>query len=285
MKLGITVSTYPTNFGPIIFKDGNLRENIREMAALGYHGVDLFTNEKTPQELQDLRILFKDGGIEINTYLAIFLAEKGVKLSEINDVKRLHDIDLYRKEINNAQKIGAKSIALGYIRGEIGEGDSYLACEERLAHSLEIVGKHAAERGIVIGLEPINRYELNFINSVMEAVAFMKKFRPVGVGLLLDAFHMNIEDLDFSESIHAAAGIISNFHAPGSSRLATGSGHLDYDAIISALNETGYTGYLTLEAFPKPDSFTVAKQSAEFLKGKFFTHNIRIGDQEVVNEG
>lgn len=269
MKLGITVSTYQTQFGPIIFRDGNLRQNIQDMVRLGYQGVDLFTNQKTDQELADLRTLFANGGIEINTYLAIFLAEKGVKLSEFDDKKRQRDIDMYRAEIDNARKIGAKSIALGFIRGGIDEaGDTYAACAERLAKSLEVVGKHAHEQEITIGLEPINRYELNFINSALEAVAFMKQYNPVGVKLLLDAFHMNIEDLDMGESIRAAAGMISNFHAPGSSRLATGSGHLDYDMIIRLLNETGYDGYLTLEAFGKPDPITCAKQSANFLKEK-----------------
>jgi len=238
------------------------------MSRLGYQGVDLFTDEKTDQELADLRALFADGGIEINTYLAIFLAEKDVKLSEINDVKRQRDIDLYKTEIDNAKKIGANSIALGFIRGEIGELDSFQACSDRLASSLEVVGQHAQERGIIIGLEPINRYELNFINSTMEAVQFMKKYDPPGVALLLDAFHMNIEDLDLYESIRVAARMISNFHAPGSSRLATGSGHLDYDMIISTLNEIGYDGYLTLEAFGKPDPISCASQSVNFLKEK-----------------
>jgi sugar phosphate isomerase/epimerase len=278
MKLGITISTYQTKFGPIIFRDGNLRENIKDMTRLGYRGVDLFTDEKTDQELGELRLMFGDGGVEINTYLAIFLAEKGVKLSEINDKKRLRDVDLYKHEIDNAKKIGANSIALGFIRGGYGEEDSYQACADRLAASLEVLGKHADEQGIIIGLEPINRYELNFINSAIEAVAFMKKYNPPGVGLLLDAFHMNIEDVDINEAIRAASGMISNFHAPGSSRLATGSGHLDYDMIIRSLNETGYDGYLTLEAFAKPDSISCAKESADFLREKISALNLDFSD-------
>lgn len=274
MKLGITVSTYQTTFGPIVFRDGNIRQNIQDMKALEYHGVDLFVDQKTDQELRDLRSMFEEADIEINTYLAIFLAEKGVKLSEIDDAKRQRDVDLFREQIDSAYKIGASAIALGFIRGDIGQDDTYEACADRLAHSLEIVGSHAEQRGIVISLEPINRYELNFINSTMEGVSFMQQYNPPGVKLLLDAFHMNIEDLDLEASLQAATGLISNFHAPGSSRLATGSGHLDYDMIISTLHKTGYSGYLTLEAFAKPDSIGCAKQSAVFLQDKLAMHKI-----------
>ncbi len=271
MKFGITVSTYQTQFGPIIFRDGDLKQNIADIKALGYEGVDLFVDRRTDDELKQFKAMFEDGGVKINTYLAIFLAEMGVKLSEVDTKKRMRDVDLFMKQIDKARLIGANSIALGFIRGGIGENDSYADCEKRLADSLNIVGKHAKENGIVIGIEPINRYELNFLNSVTETVEFVKRYGFECVGILMDTFHMNIEDVSFRESILSAKGLISNVHAPSSHRQATGSGHLDYDEIIGTLMEIGYTGYLTLEAFAKPDANTCAKRSIDFLRAKFDT--------------
>ncbi len=170
------------------------------------------------------------------------------------------------EQIDKAKLMGANSIALGFIRGGIGENDSYEACSERLADSLEIVGAYAEKQGIVIGLEPINRYELNFLNSATETMDFIQKYNPRGVGILLDTFHMNIEDISFRDSILASKGRISNLHAPGSHRWAAGTGHLDYAEVFDALDEIGYDGYITLEAFAKPDTTTCAKQSIEFYK-------------------
>lgn len=268
MKYGITVSTYQTDFGPIVFKDGNLDQNIRDMRGLGYTGVDLFVNRRTDDQLLELKRKFEGEGIEIVTYLAIFLAEMGVKLSEIDGAKRRRDIDFFREQIDKARLMGAGSIALGFIRGGIGEGDTYTDCEKRLADSLHILGAYADKNGIVIGLEPINRYEINFLNTAAETMRFISRYDLSGVGILLDTFHMNIEDLSFRESILQAQGRITNVHAPGSSRAATGSGHLDYDEILGALTEIGYDGYLTVEAFAQPDAYTCAKQSVEFLKTK-----------------
>jgi sugar phosphate isomerase/epimerase len=268
MKLGITVSTYGTEFGPIIFRDGNLKQNIKDMKDFGYEGVDLFVNRKTDDELKEIRKMFADGGVEINTYLAIFLAEAGVKLSEIDSAKRKRDVDLFMEQIDKAKLMGANSIALGFIRGGIGENDTYDDCAKRLAESLDIVGEHADKQGIIIGLEPINRYELNFLNDVPETVNFIKEHSFKGVGILADTFHMNIEDASFRESILSAKGMISNIHAPGSHRRATGSGHLDYDEIFIALQDINYQGYITLEAFAEPDAITCAKQSAEFIRNK-----------------
>lgn len=268
MKLGITVSTYETQFGPIIFRDGNIAQNIKDMKSLGYDGVDLFTNRKTDDELKEYKKMFADGGVEINTYLAIFLAEMGVKLSEIDDDKRKRDVKLFMEQIDKAKLIGANSIALGFIRGGIGEGDNYDDCAKRLADSLYIVGEHAHKQGIVIGLEPINRYELNFLNDVRETVNFIKKNNFKGVGVLADTFHMNIEDTNFRQSILSAKGMISNLHAPSSHRRATGTGHLDYDEIFKALLDINYDGYITLEAFAKPDAITCARESVEFIRNK-----------------
>jgi len=266
MKYGIAVSTYETQFGPIVFRDGHLEQNVKDIAAIGYDGVDLFVNRKTDEELLEIKKLFAAGGVEINTYLAIFLAEMGVKLSEIDPEKRQRDIGLFKEQIDKAKLIGANAIALGFIRGGVGENDTYEACMERLTDSLNQVGPYAAERGITIGLEPINRYELNFLNRADETADYIRANDFKGVGALIDTFHMNIEDVSFTESIKAAKDLISNVHAPSSHRRATGTGHLPYEEIFGTLKEIGYEGYVTLEAFGEPDPITCARESIEFYK-------------------
>ena len=97
---------------------------------------------------------------------------------------------------------------------------------------------------------------------------FVEKYGLDELGLLLDAFHMNIEDVSIEGSIKKAGKRLEHFHSPDSNRLAVGWGHLDYDNILKALDETGYGGYLMVEAFPKPDALSCAVQSAKFFREK-----------------
>jgi sugar phosphate isomerase/epimerase len=84
-------------------------------------------------------------------------------------------------------------------------------------------------------------------------------------GLLLDTFHMNIEEADITGSIRAGGDRIFHFHVADSNRLPPGAGHLDFKAILSALKATGYQGWVSGEFLPKPDAVTSARQAITCL--------------------
>lgn len=274
MKLGVTVSTYSSKFGPIVFRDGDIAKDVKVIKELGFDGVDLFIDRKSDNEIDELRTLFEGEGIEIAMYIAIFLSEIGLNLSCADEAKRKEYVMEYKNQIMLAQRIGAKRMPVGFIRGAKAENDNMDNCLDRLAKSLDELCDFASNKGIKLCLEPINRYEINTLNNVDECMDFIERYNLNKLGLLLDAFHMNIEEASIEGSILKAGKYIEHFHSPDSHRLATGTGHLNYNSILKTLKKVNYTGYLMVEAFPKPDAYNCAAQSIKFLKGKLSTLEI-----------
>lgn len=249
MKLGCAVSTYPTKFGPIVFKDGNLLENIALMKKYGYSGMDLFIKKTSSQQIKEYKNMLDGEGISVATLFAIYLGESGVKLTETDKELRHRNIDLMKEQLDNAKAIGALGLGLGYIRGTHSDNESESDANARIADALHTIGEYADEIGTKILLEPINRYEINTLNKAVDCVDFIKNNELKGVSLQLDMFHMNIEDKSITYAINYAKGLITNLHISSSNRYAVGTGHFNYQEVIDSLKKVGYNNYLTLEAF------------------------------------
>lgn len=266
MKIGISMATYQTKFGPIVLRDGTLEERIRLAADCGYDGVDLFSNISSREDASYAAEIFKREGLEVAMYIAISLGESGVDLASRDEEKLKTYLERMREQIEIARVLGASTIPIGFIRGARPEDETVEEYYERLASSLRLLGPFAKERGIKLCLEPINRYEINTFNSARESIEFLEKYSLENVGLLLDAFHMNIEDDGIPPMIRRCSGHIEHFHLPDNQRRACGTGCFDFEAIIGALRETGYDGYLSVEAFPIPSAEECARTSIATLK-------------------
>ncbi|WP_029488194.1 sugar phosphate isomerase/epimerase family protein [Candidatus Epulonipiscium viviparus] len=265
MKLACAVSTYPTSFGPIVFKDGNLKENFDLMKKYGYQGMDLFIKKTSREQLLEYKKLIKDYGMDVVTLFAIYLGESGVKLSEKDPALRRRNVDLMKEQLDNAKELDSVGLGLGYIRGAHSEDETEADAKKRIAEALYEIGDYAAQIGSTILLEPINRYEINTINKATDAVDFIKENNLKGVTLQLDMFHMNIEDKSIPYAIEYAKGLISNLHVSSSNRHAVGTGHFDFAEVTAALRKVGYDGFLTLEAF-STDADETLRMTAENLK-------------------
>lgn len=260
MRLACTAATYPTQFGPIIFKDGNLKENFKVMRRYGFTGVDLFVNDSTPEKLREYRDIMDSNGIHVATFLAIFLAENGVRLSESDPQLRIRNLDLVKRQLDNARFFNADGLAMGFIRGGYDEKTERKEdALERIAEALTTLGEYADSIGTKVLLEPINRYEINTINTAIEGTDFIRQNNLKGVGLLLDAFHMNIEDKSLGESIRYSKDYAVNMHLADSNRHALSEGHLDVQEVLCALRDIDFKGHTTLEAFSSNPEESLAK--------------------------
>ena len=85
-------------------------------------------------------------------------------------------------------------------------------------------------------------------------------------GLLLDTFHMNIEEPSIEESIRKCGERIFHFHLADSNRWYPGAGHIDFKSILTALKDTGYQGFISGEFLPKPDVDTAAQENITYLR-------------------
>ncbi|HWJ75427.1 MAG TPA: sugar phosphate isomerase/epimerase family protein [Kaistia sp.] len=143
--------------------------------------------------------------------------------------------------------VGPMYSAVGRTRmAEPAERDA----QRRLAAaSIRRAADYAAERGVRLGIEPLNRFETDLVNTVDQALVLLDEIGRANVGLLLDTFHMNIEEKDIPAALRRAKGRIFEFHACSSDRGTPGEDHLPWAEIVRALKETDYRDAVVIEAF------------------------------------
>ena len=124
--------------------------------------------------------------------------------------------------------------------------------EAGIAGSVEVlrrVGEKAAQHGITIGLEVVNRYESNVLNTAAQAVAFAKRVALPNVKVHLDTYHMNIEEADLESALVDTGPMLGYFHIGESGRGYLGAGNIDFDRVFRGLAKAGYEGPITFESF------------------------------------
>ena len=135
-----------------------------------------------------------------------------------------------------------------------------------LVEALRECAAVAAETGVRFALEPLNRYETDLVHTVADGLDLVERVGAGNLGLLLDTFHMNVEEPVIEESIRACGDRIFHFHVADSNRWHPGAGHLDFDSILEVLYTIGYQGYVSGEFMPLPDADTAAQRSVDFLR-------------------
>jgi D-psicose/D-tagatose/L-ribulose 3-epimerase len=152
-----------------------------------------------------------------------------------------------------AAGVGARSLA-GPIYSPVGktwpmDAKQRTAAIRRLVESLRPLVDHAGERGVTLALEPLNRFETSFINTAEQVMEVVDHVDSPALGVLLDTFHMNIEEHDPAAAIRACGSHVAHFHSCGCDRGAPGDDQIPWPKIAAALDEAGYQGPIVIESF------------------------------------
>jgi D-psicose/D-tagatose/L-ribulose 3-epimerase len=124
--------------------------------------------------------------------------------------------------------------------------------------NMKILADYAEKKGVLLAVEPLNRFETDFINTVEQGLSFLDSIGYDNVGFLLDTFHMNIEEKSLTKAIRMAEGKIFDFHACANDRGTPGEDNFDWASIRSALADVGYNGPVVIESFT-PEIKEIAK--------------------------
>ena len=109
--------------------------------------------------------------------------------------------------------------------------------------------KTAENYGVTYCVEAVNRFEGCVINTAQEALDYVKDIDSPNIGVLLDTYHMNIEECSIGDAIRLVGDKLTSFHTGENNRMAPGRGHLDWDEIFGALADIHYTGRIVSEPF------------------------------------
>ena len=170
-----------------------------------------------------------------------------------------------KKIIDFAAPFGAQ-VNIGRLRGRF---SMEIPKETSLAWmytAFEEVTDYAAEKGVIIILEPIPYIFCNNINSTRDGIAVVRKMGRENFRLMADIFSMNLEDVSMETSFNDAKPYLNHIHVCDSNRLAPGRGNLDFGKIISVLKAVGYTGYISAEINQHPDQDIVIEEAVSVLK-------------------
>ena len=117
------------------------------------------------------------------------------------------------------------------------------------ADGISRAADYAASRGVRLAIEPLNRYETDLVNTVSQGVDLCEQVGRENVGLLLDTFHMNIEEKDIAAAIRLGGDWLLELHACENDRGTPGTGHVEWGEVFDAVTEIGFDGLIALEAF------------------------------------
>ncbi|MCU1438710.1 MAG: sugar phosphate isomerase [Naasia sp.] len=120
---------------------------------------------------------------------------------------------------------------------------------QRAADGLRAVADYAAERGVRLAIEPLNRFETDLINTLDQGLQLCDLIGRPNVGLMIDSFHMNIEETSIGDAIRAAGSLVFHVQVSENDRGTPGSGHLPWEDFFAALSDIDYSGQIVVESF------------------------------------
>jgi sugar phosphate isomerase/epimerase len=259
MKLSVAVApdNAPDN-AFVVFR--GLESSVRKAAELGYQGIELALSSASDIRVTDLSRQLAEYNMEISAIsTGLVYADAGISL--LGTPERA--IPCFIELVDVAADFG-KKVNIGRARG-FKMGLTMETAADKLRKILKPIAEHAAKKGVVLLLEPVNRYEIDWINSVSEGAGILERLDLPGMGLMPDLFHMNIEDISITGSLSDYKRYIKYIHLADSNRRAPGWGHLDFGKIFSVLRESGYHDWVSVEILPFPSPAEAAKQAAEYL--------------------
>lgn len=264
MKLSIVLSTQPASFSALLYK-GDLEENIARVGSLGYDGVELAVRDPSLLDVPALEALLRKNSLSVPAIgTGQAFGEEGLSLTDPDEHIRRKAVDRIKAQVRLASRLGA-IVIIGLIRGKQGPERSADQVESLLIEALRTCALE--DQTVKLALETINRYETDLLNTAASGLRLVEELGMDNVGLLLDTFHMNIEEPSLTESIMATGDRLFHVHIADSNRWYPGAGHINFGEIVDALDKICYQGFVSAEIMPLPDPVTAAKKTVEYMRG------------------
>ena len=235
--------------------EGDFADRIRYAHDLGFTGVEINIADPAKLDLSIIRAALEETGMKIVAFGTgrAYVNDK-VSLTDPDPDCRANAMKRLRQFIDFASEFGS-FVILGCIRGNVGPGQTLTEVESVLGEAMRELESYAIPKGVTMIFEPINRYENNFLCNVADTSEFIHRENLKGTKILMDTFHMNIEDPDLKETILKYGKDVAYVHIADSNRFEPGLGHTDFRTIFNTLNDIGFEGPFDAEC-RTPGDFT-----------------------------
>jgi len=245
-KLGIFMNFWEKNW------DADHKKYIDKAAKIGFDILEFQAQpllEMSDDHIRELRKRADDAGIELTYSLGL---DPAYDVSSLDEAKRLGGVK-YLQNIIRKMHVGGGTLLSGVSYAGWGcpnvvmdDKRPYL---EQSVKSMKEIIKVAEECGVTYCVEAVNRFETCIINTAAEALDYVARIDSPNIGVLLDTYHMNIEENNIGDAIRLVGDKLTSFHTGENNRTAPGRGHLDWDEIFGALADINYKGRIVSEPF------------------------------------
>ena len=227
-----------------------LEKTIGRIASQGYDALEI---QGTPEQYdtKHVRQLLKNKGLKCWGSVTLMMEERNLLARE--ESQRAASIQYVKDVITMVKELDGHMVSV--VPGTVGKIVPDARPEEEWDWAVESMKEcydFAEKSGLLLGIEPINRFETYFINRGDQALALAEAVGP-NCGVCLDAFHMNMEEDDSVAAIHRAKERLVGFHVADNNRMAPGMGTIDWPKLVATLKEVGYDGALSVEFCPPLD--------------------------------
>ncbi len=265
-KTSMAISPTPAVFAPLLFA-GDWPSALDAAVDLGYEAIEVSIRDPADPAVVACDDGLRQSGLQLSAIATgqSFYSDGWSPTSADPEVRRWLDERMYR--IIDLASPWQAMVVIGGVRGTLtGSEDGHADQYQRAVDAVRRYGEYALKQDVSLVVEPINRYETNYINTIQDALQFIEDVDLDNLGVLADTFHMNIEEANLAESLRSAGGRIHHVQFTDSNRLAAGRGHIDFHVLAAVLRDSGYRGYLSTETLPLPDSRTAARQAIELFR-------------------
>ena len=232
-----------------------IEETCRSIAELGFDGIELH-GDLEQFTAASIRDLMAQHGLKVFS-----LTPGNVDIIHADSAQREQAMDYYCRLIDFAREIGCPIVS---VHGDVGRVSAMTSQQQEETLLLENTARlvaYAEDKGVTLVFEVLNRYESHVINRAEQAVALVDSVNRENFGILLDTYHMNIEEPSPAKAVQQAGNRLKLFHVADSNREGIGHGHTDFSAIFSALSKIDYSGPVIVESTVRgPDPFTPEKE-------------------------
>lgn len=264
MKLAYTVGTPDTRGKMLAYCGGSFSEVCARLKDIGYSGLELFVRDPAELDLREISGAIERYSLEIAAVgTGPVVSEDKLTFTSADEAVRATAIKRAKAAVDFAAQFGAQ-VNVGKLRGDVNAGNPDQS-REWMRHAFQAVCSHARAKGVNITIEPQNRFVINNLNTTQQAMAWLHELAIPNLFLMLDVFHMNIEDRSIIASLIEAKEVTIHLHFAENNRGAPGVGHIDFPEIVRALKAMRYDRYISLEIDQIPDSYHAAKASFHYL--------------------
>ena len=243
MILGVHSATFVKNWHE------DITPYIHKCKQAGYKSVEVSLLGQTPASAKEISKLANDLNISLTCTTGL---SKNEDISSSDPVVQKNGVEALKRAIDMTSIMEA-NLLTGVVHAAWGVSNSLGKGKEdkfkNSSNSIKKISSLLIEKNIKLGIEPLNRYESDFINTVDEGIRLCELIDHPNVGLLLDAYHMNIEEKNMCQSIEKARDKLFHFQVAENDRGVPGSGSINWSEIIDTLKKINYKGCISLEMF------------------------------------